>query len=181
VSDQPPSSAASETYTERLYTPWWWYVAALIIAALLGAEFATAFSAGWLAWVPFFLLIIICVVAVWRFSSGRVRVTATDVQAGDRVVALARIDRAISLSPTELRLLVGRHGDPAAFDFIRSWVGPGIQLVLRPDGGGASGANDPAESTPSRQSSPTTPYWVVSTRHPERMLAALAAASVRVH
>jgi hypothetical protein len=50
--------------------------------------------------------------------------------------------------------VVGREGDPAAFVAVRPWIGPGVQLWL-------DDANDP------------TPYWVVSTRHPDQVLAAL--------
>ena len=50
-----------------------------------------------------------------------------------------------------LRRVVGREGDPAAFVSIRSWIGPGVQLWL----------DDPEDPTP---------YWVVSTRHPQRVV-----------
>ncbi len=94
-------------------------------------------------------------------SSGRVQVVGAQLVAGDRQLDLALVDVAINLSATELRRLVGRHADPSAHTFIRSWVGPGVQLLVhdQPDG---------------------APYWVVSTRHPDRLLAVLAAAAVPV-
>jgi hypothetical protein len=172
VTDQPPdgpaTAAESTRYTERLFTPWWWYGAALVVAVLLGAEFAVAVS-GWLTWVPFLVVLVVCVLAVWRFSSGRVQVGETHLSAGDRRLELTEIAAAIGLSRDELRRLVGRHGDPMAYTFIRSWVGPGVQLVRTPRSPDAAGdISDP------------TPYWVVSTRHPDRLLAALTAASVPV-
>ena len=51
---------------------------------------------------------------------------------------VADIEQAIEVEATDLRRLVGRHSDPLAFTYIRSWVGPGVQLVLRP-------GNRPAE------------------------------------
>jgi hypothetical protein len=170
VTEQPPdaspgapSTPGSTRYSERLFTPWWWYGAAFVVSALLGAEFGVSVS-GWLAWIPFIVVLVICMLAVYRFSSGRIVVDDQSVRAGDRSIPLPEIEAAIGLSPGELRRLVGRHGDPLAFTFIRSWVGPGVQLVLLPRRAGA----DPA------------PYWVVSTRHPDRLLAALTAASVPV-
>jgi len=50
--------------------------------------------------------------------------------------------------------VVGREGDPAAYLQIRPWIGPGVQLWL----------DDPDDPTP---------YWLVSCRRPERVLAAL--------
>lgn len=173
----PPS--ATIRYHEQLRTPWWWYLAGVAIAILLGGEFATAIPT-WIAWIPFGLVLAVVVLGVWRFSSGRVTVTQDELLAGDQSVALASIERAIALSPTELRRLVGRHSDPSAFTFVRSWVGPGVQLVLTP----------PPPGTPPRRADhfedgapapSVTPYWAVSTRHPDRLLAALAAASVPVH
>ena len=49
---------------------------------------------------------------------------------------------------------LGRQLDPAAYVLHRGWVGPMVLLVL-------DDADDP------------TPYWLVSCRHPERVLSAL--------
>ena len=49
---------------------------------------------------------------------------------------------------------LGRQLDPAAYVVHRGWVGPLALVVL----------DDPEDPTP---------YWLVSTRHPERLLAAL--------
>jgi hypothetical protein len=140
-------------YRERLRTPLWWYAGGVGVAVLLAVEFALAVS-GWLTWVPFVVLIPLSVLVVLRMSSGRLVVTDGTLRAGDRTLPLDAVERAIQLSPAELRRLVGRHGDPSAFVWIRSWIGPGLQLVLRP------------------QAAPE-PYWVVSTRHPDRLLTAI--------
>ncbi|MGX7679858.1 DUF3093 domain-containing protein [Jatrophihabitans sp. DSM 45814] len=166
---QPSSIPGTIAYTERLYSPWWWYPAAVAVAVLLGAEFALAFTAWW-AWLPTVALVAICVLVVWRLSAGRVTVTGTHVSAGDQSVELGAITAAIGVSSGELRRLVGRHGDPLAFNFIRSWVGPGVQFVLR------EGQSEDGESADPY----SVPYWLVSSRHPDRLLAALHAASVPI-
>jgi hypothetical protein len=170
MTDQPPGTKGQPVtegahYFERLRTPWWFYLAAVAVALLLGAEFALAVS-GWITWVPLLILLPCLLAVVWRMSSGRIAVTDTELIAGDQQLALGDIDRAVGLSATELRRLVGRHGDPTSYVFIRSWIGPGVQLVIDPDA-----TSDPDDNVP---------YWVVSTRHPERLLAALSAASVRI-
>jgi hypothetical protein len=165
MSNLPHGAGEHVGYTERLRTPWWWYLAAVAVALLLGAEFALAVS-GWVTWVPLLILVPACVGVVWRMSGGRLDMTDSELTAGDATLELNQVQQAIALSATELRRLVGRHGDPTAHVFIRSWIGPGVQLVL------------PTNSKTSDESD-TVPYWVVSTRHPDRLLAALKAASVR--
>ena len=150
-------------YFERLRTPWWWYLVAVGVSALLALEFAVAIS-GWVAWAPFAILLPAGVLIVRRLSSGSLAVDGATLRAGERSLALAEVEQAIDLSPTELRRLVGRHSDPLAHTYIRSWIGPGVQLVLRP----------PADPQPDERY--PEPYWVVSTRHPDRLLAAVAAA-----
>jgi hypothetical protein len=49
---------------------------------------------------------------------------------------------------------LGRQLDPAAYVLHRGWVGPMVLVVL-------DDADDP------------TPYWLVSSRHPDRVLSAL--------
>ncbi|HEY2041622.1 MAG TPA: DUF3093 domain-containing protein [Jatrophihabitans sp.] len=186
--ESPPVVAGTVHYTERLRTPWWWYPMAIVVAVLLGFEFALAVS-GWIGWIPLIILLPVCVLIVWRFSSGRVRLIGSTVSAGDELLDLSQVSQAIGLSATELRRLVGRHADPTAFVFIRSWVGPGVQLVLQPGaahGGDQHGEQDEQDEQSTEdvaeQSDPAdiVPYWVVSTRHPDRLLASLAEQSVPV-
>lgn len=158
--DQSDRPAATVDFSERLRTPWWWYLGGLGVSLLLGGEVGSVLPGNWV-FLPLVVVLLISVLFLLRLSSGRVTVSGGRLQAGERGIALTEIDRAIKLSPTELRRLVGRHGDPTSFVFIRSWIGPGVQVIPR----------DPAD---------ITPYWVVSSRHPERLLAALEAGSVRV-
>lgn len=165
-------------YVEQLRTPWWWYLAGVGVALLLAAEISVVLP-GWWGWIPVLVLLALAVLLVRRMSSGRIAVAGGAVRAGDRTLPVADIEQAIDLTPVELRRLVGRHGDPSAFTFVRSWIGPGVQLVLRPaaersPGGPESAGPDPANSAGERY---PEPYWVLSTRHPDRVLAALDAAT----
>jgi hypothetical protein len=176
-----PGQARPAGYYERLRTPWWWYLAGVGVATLLGLEFAVAIS-GWVAWAPFALVLPTALLTVWRLSSGSVSVDGATLRAGERSIQVTEVEQAIDLSATELRRLVGRHGDPLAFTYIRSWVGPGVQLVLRPPV--APPRTEPADPQQddlvqddlvSAERIPE-PYWVLSTRHPDRLLAALQTA-----
>ena len=70
---------------------------------------------------------------------------------------LTYVSGVVALDPATLRRVVGREGDPAAFVSIRPWIGGGVQLWIDDE-------DDPA------------PYWIVSSRHPERLVKAVRAA-----
>ena len=153
-------------YRERLRAPWWWYPIGALVGVLLGAEFIFVIPDS-LAWLPIVLSILGACAIVWRMSAATIAVVGAEIVVGDRRLPAAEVDEAYSLSYTELRRVVGRHGDPTAFNFVRSWVGPGVQLILTPP---------PPPDPDADWAPPPEPYWLVSTRHPERFLAAIDAA-----
>jgi hypothetical protein len=174
------AGADSASYAERLRTPVWWYPAGAVVGVLLGAEFIFVIPA-WLGWLPVVLSVLLAVLVVWRLSSATVRVRVGELLVGDRSLPVTRIAAAIDLSPTELRRLVGRHGDPLAYNFIRSWVGPGVQFVLADDpvpdaDPGDDPDHEPASGPDDEPARLPEPYWLISTRHPDRLIAAVQAA-----
>ena len=142
-------------YRERLRAPWWWYPVGLAVAALLAAEFHVA-DVRLTDWIPFGILLPLAVVIVWSLGRMELRIGEGELRIRGAHVPLHYISGAVALDPATLRRVVGREGDPAAFVAIRPWIGPGVQIWL-------DDADDP------------TPYWVVSTRHPDRVLATLRA------
>jgi Protein of unknown function (DUF3093) len=140
-------------FDERLRTPWWWYIVALFVASLLAGEFGVADKAL-TVWLPFGVLLPGSVVIVWSMGRNRVSVVGDELHVNEAHLPLAVIAGGVPLDATSLRRLVGRYGDPASYVAIRAWVGPGIQIIL----------DDPEDPTP---------YWVISTRRPEELLAAL--------
>jgi hypothetical protein len=150
-------TAAPAVYDERLRTPWWWYPVAAGVAAILAAEFYLA-DRGIKVWVPYVILVPIAVAIVWWIGRQRVTVQDGEIRVREAHLPLSVVESVIALDQRTLRRLVGRDGDPAAFVAIRPWIGPGVQIIL----------DDPDDPTP---------YWVVSTRHPRRLMAAMERAS----
>lgn len=140
-------------FSERLVLPWWWWPPGLLIAGLLAAELHMGYP-GVRSWLPYVLLLPLAVVLlVWL---GRVRVTVEDgaLCAGDARLPLAQIGQVDVVRGEAKREALGPQLDPEAFVLHRPWVGPAVRIeVLDPD--------DPV------------PYWVVSTRRPEQLVAAL--------
>ena len=146
-------SAAGVVYSERLRTPWWWYPAGVFIAGLLAAEFHIA-GYHLTDWIPFGTLIPLAVVIVWSLGRSTLQIAGGELRIRGAHIPLRYVSGSVALDDRTLRRVVGREGDPRAFVSIRPWVGPGVQVWL----------DDPGDPTP---------YWVVSSRHPDRVVDAI--------
>lgn len=153
------SRVTSQTvrYRERLWVPWWWWPLGLGVAALIAKEVNMGVRTLPL-WLPYAVLGAVAVgVLLWL---GRVEVrvveTGPDVElwAGQAHLPASVVSRSAEIPRTAKSAALGRQLDPAAFVLHRGWVGPLVLLVL----------DDPDDPTP---------YWLVSARHPERLLSAL--------
>ena len=147
-------------YRERLWVPWWWWPLGFGLAALIAAEVNMGVR-SLPDWLPYAVLCTAAAGVLLWLGRTEVRVTGAGSPGGDvelwsgqahlPVTAIARTaERPASAKSAAL----GRQLDPAAFVQHRAWVGPMVLVVL----------DDPEDPTP---------YWLISTRHPERVLAAL--------
>jgi hypothetical protein len=152
------SSDASHTvqYRETLRPPWWWYAVAMLVAGLLAGEFHIS-SLALTDYLSFGILLPLSVVIVWSLGRGALEIRDGELHIRGAHIPLADISGAVSLDALTLRRVVGREGDPAAFVSIRPWIGPGVQLWV----------DDPDDPTP---------YWVISSRHPQRVVELVRAA-----
>nr|WP_229716224.1 DUF3093 domain-containing protein [Mangrovihabitans endophyticus] len=141
---------------ERLRAPFWAWPLMLIGAALLAAEVWLGYP-GLRAWVPFAVLLPATVgVLLW---AGRIRVAVTDteLQVDDARLPLPVIADVVALDAAGKREALGVGAHPMAFVVQRPWIGGAVQVVL----------DDPTDPTP---------FWVVSSRHPLELAAALRTA-----
>lgn len=148
---EPPSGDV--TFAERLSVPWWWYVVGLFCAVLLAGEFRLS-DYPLTSWIPFVIVLPLSVVAVWSFGRARVTVADGELHVRDATLPLSVISRVATLDARTLPRVVGRHGDPSAYVFVRAWTHGGVQIVL----------DDPEDPTP---------YWIISSRRPKELAAAL--------
>lgn len=98
------------------------------------------------------------VVAV--LTTPRVEVSGGTLRAGSAHVPVRLLGPARELAGEELRVELGPSLDARAYLCLRGWLHHAVRVEL----------HDPLDPTP---------YWVVSTRRPDRLLAALAAAGAR--
>ncbi|GAB5906387.1 DUF3093 domain-containing protein [Mycobacteroides chelonae] len=153
-----PSDAPPIRYSERLWVPWWWALPGFGAATLLALEINQSMR-QLPNWVPYpILFVIVAGVLLW-FSRIRVEVTtgpdgAPELRAGSAHLPVSVIAKSAAIPASAKSAALGRQLDPAAFVVHRAWIGPLVLVVL-------DDADDP------------TPYWLVSSRHPDRVLAAL--------
>src|SRR3954451_22787714 len=154
VSDTRATSQ-SVRYRERLRVPWWWWLPGLGLAGLIALEVNQGVPAL-PNWVPFAVLLPVAAVVLLWFGKTEVSVVSgsagTELWVGAAHLPISVIARSAEVPKTAKSAALGRQLDPAAYVVHRAWGGPmGLFILDYPD--------DP------------TPYWLVSCRHPERLLA----------
>jgi hypothetical protein len=142
-------------YHERLRVPFSWWLLGLATAVLL----ATEVVAGW-AWP---LVVAIYVVLVGGLAAvllnwGRLSVDVGEgeLRAGRARLPLAAAGEVTALDEAQTRSLRGPRGDPAAFMLARPYLRQAVYVEV---------------TTPESD----VPYWLVCTRHPAELAAAINA------
>jgi hypothetical protein len=149
-------AAGPVRYVERLRVPWWLWVLAPALAGLAAAEVYLG-AAGPLTWIPYAVLLPATVAGLLALGRLRVAVDGEELWVDDAHLPVRYIADVVSLDGTGRRRLLGPLAAPYAFVVQRPWIRGTVQVVL----------DDPADPTP---------YWVVSTRHPGALAAAIRAA-----
>ncbi len=150
-------------YRERLWPATWVWAAAVSLAVVTGVAFwpvggvaaavvallvATGAFAGLLAW--------------WSPVVRVVEPTPTGgwwLQAGPARIPVSALVAPVALDPAAMRAALGPELDARSHRCIRGWVGTGVRVEVADE-------RDP------------TPYWLVSSRRPGTVVAALVEAGV---
>lgn len=147
----------SVRYRERLWVPWWWWPPGFALAALVALEVNQGVP-GLPEWLPFAALFAVAAGALLWLGRIEIRVAVGDagveLWAGQAHLPVTVITRSAEIPRSAKSAALGRQLDPAAYVLHRGWVGPMVLVVL----------DDPDDPTP---------YWLVSCRHPQRVLSAL--------
>ncbi|WP_370942761.1 DUF3093 domain-containing protein [Amycolatopsis sp. cg5] len=136
-------------YSERLYVPWWNWPLPLIGGALMAATIDLGYP-GLRGWLPYVVVEALVVAIILTLGRAKVRITDTELLVGDAHIPLEFLGEAEIFDRDHKRAALGRDADPAAFVAHRGWVGPAVRVRL----------TDPDDPTP---------YWLFSTRKPERV------------
>lgn len=156
----------SVRYTERLRVPWWWWPLGFTVASIFAHEVNMALRTL-PHWLPYVLLCAVATGGLLWLGRVEVRVIGggpdsgdgsgggeTELWVADAHLPTRVIARTATIPRSAKSAALGRQLDPAAFVVHRGWVGPLLLVVL----------DDPEDPTP---------YWLISCRHPDRVVAAL--------
>jgi hypothetical protein len=144
---------ATTTFRERLYVTWWIWPLPLLAAGLLAAEVHMGFP-GVRSWLPYVILLPLTIVLIVRMGSTKVEVSGGELKAGDAHIPLDLLGDVEIIEPQDRRKAMGPYLDPAAYVVHRGWVKPLVRVRV----------NDPDDPTP---------YWMISTRRPDELVAAI--------
>jgi hypothetical protein len=153
-----PTSAP--LYVERLSIRARYWALVIVIALVGSSELFAGFNGRIIAIVVSAVLLPTIVLLA---MAGRttVRIDAEGLHAGGHTLTYDEIDSVQALDAKETRLLLGPEADPGARLIVRGYIHEAV--IVRPRNDGPGGA--------------TVPYWLVSTRHPQRVIAAVEQAA----
>jgi len=146
------------TYRERLLAPVSYWIIAAPVVVLLGAE-AYFFVDGYLPVLTIVVLYVIVAAFLLNWGSATVEVTPGVLRAGRDTLALSDASEVIALNEAQAALLRGPRADPAAHLLLRPYLKRAVCVRL----------TEPAAAA-------GVPYWMMSTRHPDKLAAAIESA-----
>jgi hypothetical protein len=149
------------TYRERLTAPVSWWLAALAFAVAWGWIMLIATNLG-IALVTFAAVAAVDVYAVWRYGSTVVSVDAEGLRVGGAFLETRHVGQARALNRADYRTVLGTGADARAYLVTRPYLDHGVRV----------GVDDPSDPAP---------YWLVSSRHPHELAAALGAPTPAPH
>jgi hypothetical protein len=162
-------------YHERLRVPFSWWLIGLVTILLLATEVVAGYA--WPIAVAIYVVLVGLIAAMlWSWSRPTVVVSAGELRVGPACLPLAAVGEVTAMDEAQTRSLRGPRGDPAAFLMMRPYLRQAVYVeVARP---GAEmrahrrlrGFRLRVEMT---RPAAEAPYWLVGTRHPAELVAAI--------
>jgi hypothetical protein len=146
-------------YRERLYVPLAWWLLAVPTVLILGVTVYAGLPWPWPA-VIVGGLAAGCAVLLIALGRGSVEVSDGALRAGGAVLPLTTVGEVIALDERQSTRLRGPRGDPAAHLYSRPYLKESVYLAVDRAAAGS-------------------PYWLIGTRHPAELAAAIERCRVR--
>ena len=140
-------------YDERLGAPPLWWVGALAVSLMLAAGVHSG-GTGLRAVLPYVLLPVVVLGVLAYLSRGRVQVRDGGLHVPGARIPLTHVGGVTPLDREGTRRVRGPVADPRAYVATRPWLSSAVQVQVE----------DPEDDTP---------YWLVGTRDPQALTAAL--------
>jgi hypothetical protein len=138
-------------YRERLWpTPWIYIVSLLLIPSSILVLAPVSLPAGIVTGIVVYLAII----AALSLTAPVIELGEDRLRAGRAEIALQYVGEAVPAADAAARVELGTGLDARAFLVIRGWIRPVVRVPI----------TDPADPTP---------YWILSSRRPHELAAAI--------
>ena len=160
------SKAITKTvcYREKLTLPYWCLALGVIFSSIILAEIRIAIP-DIPTWLIFLFLVVIFSFVTLLVNNTEIMITNHDstgieVYVRKACISSGAVLKAVEVPSSVKSTTMGRQLDPSAYVVHKAWIGPMILLIL----------DDPYDPTP---------YWLVSTRYPKKLLAAICNSTLR--
>jgi hypothetical protein len=140
-------------YREHLYAPASWWVLGFITLATLVSILWAGFSLV-IGIISYVVLLGGPAVALVIWGRSTVEVSNGELKAGPAALPLAQAGRVQALDEAQTRKMRGQLADPAAYMLIRPYLRYAVYVEVTGD-------------------NPARPYWLIGTRNPEALAAAI--------
>jgi hypothetical protein len=141
------------SYRERLLVPVSYWLLAVPVVVLLGAE-AYFLVDGIIPILFIGLLAVIAAIFLVHWSIATIEVTGSVLRADRDTLALSDVAEVVALDDRQSAVMRGPRADPSAHLLLRPYLKRAVYISLADPGAGA-------------------PYWLVATRRPEALAAAI--------
>lgn len=148
------------SYRERLLVPVSYWLLAVPAVVVLGAE-AYFFVDGFIPPLVIGLLYVLVAIVLLNWSSATIEVAGNVLRAGKDTLPLSEAGEVIALDEKQAAALRGPMADPAAHLLLRPYLKRAVCISLEDRSGGV-------------------PYWLLATRHPAELAAAIESARQQV-
>ncbi len=147
-------------FAERLSVPLRWWVQGTMLVASLWLALVVAVPLA-VAWTVTGLAMAVQVTLFISYGAARISVADGVLNAGRARITTDHLGAVTALDVETMRLQAGRDADARAFLLLRPYIKGGVRVDL-------TDPSDPA------------PYWLISSRRPDLLAAALAESAPQV-
>ncbi|UDY22365.1 DUF3093 domain-containing protein [Nocardioides sp. Kera G14] len=143
------------SYRERLHVPLRWWVQGVMFIATLWLALVVAVPGLW-AWSITAAILALLALAFLAYGAAEIVVTEGRLEAGSARIDARWLGRAEALDAEAARRAAGVDADARAFLLLRPYLKRAVKVAIE----------DPSDPAP---------YWLLSTRRPDELAAALTA------
>jgi hypothetical protein len=147
-------------YRERLHVPLAWWLLAVPTVLILGATLYAGLAEPW----PIIIMAGLaagCAALLITMGLGTVEIRDGALRAGDAALPLTAVSEVVRLDQKQTTRLRGPRADPAAHLYSRPYLKESVYLAVS-------------------ASSTAAPYWLIGTRHPAELAAAVERCRLQV-